>query len=412
MILTFQLIVVYILTYIGLFLAVYFLLTFFDKKETLKLKEWKEWPSITICVPAHNEENTIARTLESLLKLDYPKNKIKIVVVNDGSTDKTLEIAKKYDVEIIDKQISQGKGEAVYLAIKECNTEFFGVLDADSIVEAGALKKILAYFNDEKIIAVTPGMKIEEPNSLLQKVQYVEYIFGVFLRKVFAFLDSVHVVPGPFSIYRKWFFDQYGGFDTNNITEDTEMAMRIQSNHYRIENAIDAKVYTKGPRDFKPLLRQRLRWYVGFTRNCLKYRHLFSRKYQVLGMIILPSSFLSIGLTLFFFFYSLFKLIVYLVDLIKHYFIIGFDVTPLLKSFRFDFFYIYLGPIFFLSILSTVIFFSMLYVGNKYSKHEEKSIAAYPIFIAFYSYLFAFWWILSLIYKIFNIKIKWGGKKL
>ncbi|MFH1960243.1 MAG: glycosyltransferase [Nanoarchaeota archaeon] len=367
-----------------------------------------------MCVPAHNEESTIERTIDSLLNLDYPKNKLKIIVVNDCSTDKTWEVIQKYKdkVELINKTKNPGKAESVNLAIAKCKTEFFGVLDADSIVDKGALKKSLAYFDDEKVIAVTPGMKIEEPGTFLQKIQYVEYIFGVFLRKVFAFLDSIHVVPGPFSIYRKWFFDKHGEFDTNNLTEDTEMAMRIQLNHYRIENAIDAKVYTKCPKKFGPLLSQRIRWYVGFMKNCIKYKKLFSLKYKILGLLVLPSSFLSVGLTLFFFFYSIFKIIEFLVDVIRNYFIIGFDLVPLFKSFRFDLFYLYLGPVFFLSICSTIIFFGMLYIGNKYSDHEEKSVIAYPLFIVFYSYLFAFWWILSLFYKLFNIKIRWGVKKL
>ena len=406
----------YVLTYFGLFFAVYFLLTFFDKERPIKKKplKLKEYPSITVCVPAHNEETTIERTIASLLNLDYPKDKLKIVVVNDGSTDKTLEVAKKFgkQIEIIDNKTNLGKGESVNFAIKKCKTEFFGVLDADSVVDKDSLKKILAYFDEDDIVAVTPGMKIEEPGTFLQKIQYVEYIFGVFLRKVFAFLDSVHVVPGPFSIYRKWFFDKHGGFDTNNITEDTEMAMRIQMNHYRIENAIDAKVFTKGPKKFKPLLDQRLRWYVGFTRNCIKYKNLFSRRYKVLGLIILPCSFVSIGLMLFFFFYSLFRLIDSTVDIIKNYSLIGFDLGPLIRAFRLDSFYFYLGPIFFLSVLSMLTFFAMLYFGNRYSEHDEKSIIAYPFFIVFYAYFFAFWWILSFIYKIFNIKIKWGGKKL
>ena len=166
----------YILTYIGLFFAAYFLLTFFEKKRPIKKKslELKEYPGITICVPAHNEESTIERTIDSLLNLDYPKNKLKIIVVNDCSTDKTWEVIKKYKgrVELINKTKNPGKAESVNLAIAKCKTEFFGVLDADSIVDKGALKKSLAYFDDEKIIAVTPGMKIEEPGTFLQKIQF------------------------------------------------------------------------------------------------------------------------------------------------------------------------------------------------------------------------------------------------
>lgn len=178
--------------------------------------------------------------------------------------------------------------------MKKCSGELVGGLDADSFVTSKALKRMIGYFDDEDVMAVTPSLKVYKPKKVLQKIQMIEYLIGVFLRKIFALLGSINVTPGPFSIYRKSFFDKNGGWDEDNITEDIEIAFRIQSKNYLIENSETATVYTVSPASFKGLFSQRIRWYVGGLQNALDYRHLFGTKHGNLGLFILPGSFISV----------------------------------------------------------------------------------------------------------------------
>jgi poly-beta-1,6-N-acetyl-D-glucosamine synthase len=271
-------VLIWVVAYFGLFTGTFFLLTLWENPKRLRNPRLPEdLPSVTVAVPAYNEEKTIAKTVESLLALDYPKRLLKIMVIDDGSTDRTYEVAMRFEkrgVTVLTKKNS-GKAAALNLAISRTDTELFGALDADSFVSPRALKRMVGYFRDSDVMAVTPSLVVHRPESALQKVQYIEYMIGIFLRKVFAYLDSIHVTPGPFTIYRKSFFDRHGGYDENNLTEDIEVALRMQKKGYRIENSVNATVYTVSPSKFTPLLRQRLRWYIGFTENVARYRELF-----------------------------------------------------------------------------------------------------------------------------------------
>ena len=302
-----RILLIYIFTYVGLYFSFYSLFTFFHGFSRLKNPVSKKQYSVTITVPAYNEEKTIERTITSLLDLNYPQEYLDIIVVDDGSTDNTFAIAKKISGIRVFRKANGGKGSALNFALKKSKGEIFGALDADSVAGPESLSKMVGYFDDLDVCAVTPSLKVEKPTNFLQKIQYVEYLFGVFLRKVFSFIDAIHVTPGPLTLYRKEFLLETGGFDEHNLTEDTEIALRIQSKNKRIENAIDAEVFTKTPRTFKPLFYQRLRWYVGFLNNVFKYRHLFRPRYKLLGMFILPSAFLSIGIVMFFVLYFFIK---------------------------------------------------------------------------------------------------------
>ncbi|MBN1386688.1 glycosyltransferase family 2 protein [Candidatus Woesearchaeota archaeon] len=409
--LDFGTVLVYVMSYFGLFTAIFFLITLYENRGGLKNPVNGRFPVVTIAVPAFNEQSTLRRTIESLLALDYPRKKLDIIVINDGSTDSTLEVAnlyRKQGVRVFSK-MNGGKGTALNLALKKARGELFGALDADSWVEPGALKKIVGYFNDPKIMAVTPSMKIGDPQSLLQKIQSIEYLFGIFLRKIFAFLNSIHVTPGPFSIFRKSFFDRYGGYSTHNLTEDIEVALRIQSHGYIIENSADACVYTKGPKRFRPLLRQRLRWYKGFLDNLMDYRQLFGFRHGNLGIFILPGSLISVGLAVILLVYTFGKLIRDSFTTLRNWYYIGFDLKEMLKP-NFDLFYFNLNAVVYLAVFLLILGLSMIYIAKSMSDEKSKIKWIYLSYIVFYMPLFGFWWLVSLIYKATGRKIKWGPK--
>lgn len=300
-------------TYVLLFLTIYFevflIVTFLENRAArvpVKTANNRcDYPSVTVIVPAWNEERTLAGTVRSLLALDYPRERLEIFIVDDGSTDGTLEAARAFEgnpsVRVFSKE-NGGKHTALNLGIAHASTDLVGCLDADSFVDPGALKAIVPHFDDPTVAAVTPSVQIWRPDNPLRRMQAIEYMIGAFTRKLFALIDGLYVTPGPFSIYRRSVFAKIGGFVRGYGTEDMEMAMRMQFHRMRITNAEHALVYTVSPRTLGALMKQRVRWVTGFLKNAFfSYRNmLFSRRHGNLGMLTLPFAALSIFIALFF----------------------------------------------------------------------------------------------------------------
>lgn len=262
-----------------------------------------ELPKVTIVVPAKNEENTIEKTLKSILDLNYPKKLLQIIAVNDGSTDRTGEIIdshKKFGIETIHKK-NRGKASALNVGLKKATGEIFVCMDADSTVERNALMKTVGYFNDPEVGSVATSVKVSEPKNILQKVQFFEYIYNIFLRKVHSFMNAVFVVPGTFGLYKTSVLREIGGFDEGNLTEDMEIIMRMQDHGYRIETSSTTYSYTVSPDTWKKLFAQRTRWYQGFLSNSKTYKRMyFNPKYGDLGVFALPIYMVFIGFLFFF----------------------------------------------------------------------------------------------------------------
>lgn len=270
-------------------------------------------PSVAVVVPCWNEASTVAATCNSLLALHYPKEKLEIILVDDGSTDTTPEVMARFaqhpQVRIIRKE-NGGKHTALNAGIALTRADLVGCLDADSFVEPDALREIVSCFADPGVVAVTAAMSVHKPGNILQHMQNAEYSFGITLRHTFASLNGLYVTPGPFSFYRRDIIEKLGGFRYGHQTEDMEMALRIQHAGYGIENAPRARVYTQAPATIRGLIKQRTRWISGFLRNILgEYRGLIGRRrHGALGMLVLPTALLAIVsgimlflLTLFFF---------------------------------------------------------------------------------------------------------------
>ncbi|MEM3373886.1 MAG: glycosyltransferase [Candidatus Woesearchaeota archaeon] len=414
----FGIILIYVISYFGLFTGIYFLLTLFENKENIRINglNYHNLPIVSVIVPAFNEEKSIAKTLKSLLDLKYPKNKLQIIVVDDGSTDNTYNVAmsikKRYNAKNLEiyKKENGGKGSALNYGLKKAKGVFVGALDADSFVDKMALLNILPYFKNKKVMAVTPSLKVYQPKSILQRIQMVEYMIGVFLRKIFSFLGSIHVTPGPFTIYRKEFFDKYGFYDENNLTEDIEIALRIQKNGFEIENSIDAEVYTVSPYHFKPLLNQRIRWYLGFIENVYNYRKLFNPEHGNLGLIVLPAAFISVFLLIVMFFYTIYKFLESTVKNLINYYNINFDLLRLFKI-NTDTFYINFSGYVLISFITLILGLMIFFIAKIMSKENLNIKRNYLLYTLFYWMLFSFWWLSAIFLKISGKGLIWGKKK-
>ena len=156
----------WIVSFIGLFLGVFWINLLFVK-ESKKIK-MKKLPIVSVIVPAYNEEKTISRTISSLLGLNYPRGKLEVIVVDDGSTDNTVSIVKKFrNVKLIfNKHRGVGKASAVNAGLKIAKGEFLGVLDADSEAGRNSLINALEYFSSNKVGCVITPIKVVETKNL------------------------------------------------------------------------------------------------------------------------------------------------------------------------------------------------------------------------------------------------------
>jgi cellulose synthase/poly-beta-1,6-N-acetylglucosamine synthase-like glycosyltransferase len=201
------------LMYPFLFLSLYFQVllfeSFFENHKKIKDEENFEidtYPSVTVAVPCWNESKTVGKTLESLLALDYPKDRLKIWAVDDGSTDNTWEILQEYrdhpQIEIRTKE-NGGKHTVLNYVIANSTSEIFGCLDADSYVRPETLKNMVkAFLRDPEAMAVTPLMVVRDPENILQYMQTVEYNMGLIIKRILSSVGGIHVTPGPFSLNR------------------------------------------------------------------------------------------------------------------------------------------------------------------------------------------------------------------
>lgn len=250
----------------------------------------------SVIVPCFNEEETVDGTIESLLALNYPKDKLEILIIDDGSADGTWKHIQKYkkNPQIrIYKKVNGGKHTALNFGITKAKGEIIGCLDADSFVEKSALINMMSYFKDQKTMAVTPSVRVFNPRNLLQRMQWSEYTLGILIAKLFSYADAVLVMPGPFSMFRKNVFKVVGNYKKAHQTEDMEITLRLHRKNLKIRNSHRSIVYTTAPKTVKTLYKQRLRWNFGFIKNAVDYKEMFfNKKYGNYGMFVLPFSFI------------------------------------------------------------------------------------------------------------------------
>jgi cellulose synthase/poly-beta-1,6-N-acetylglucosamine synthase-like glycosyltransferase len=410
--------ITYIFLFIALFVEVFFLITYFEFGEASfaprsaratagQGKNPKKLPSVSIIVPVWNEETTVLKTIFSLLRLNYPKDKLSIFIVDDGSIDNTWKVIQRFarnkQVKLLRKE-NGGKHTALNYALSMVDTELVGCLDADSFVHPEALKRIVTQFADGEIMAVTPSVKVFEPRGVLGLIQKTEYIFGIFLRRVFYYLNAIYITPGPFSIFRKSVFDKIGGYRHAHNTEDMEIAMRMQKNNMKIGNAHDAFIYTVIPTGFRALYKQRLRWVYGFLKNAIDYRDMFFKpQYGNLGMVVLPAAGFSVFSTMYFFGTTIFSWINSLIIKIKEISTIGFSW----QGFNFDFFYMNTNVIVFVSIIAVL--GTLLIIVNSRGLAEEKNKFGFDsvLFLIFYAMLAPIWMVKAVYNVIFVKETKW-----
>jgi cellulose synthase/poly-beta-1,6-N-acetylglucosamine synthase-like glycosyltransferase/peptidoglycan/xylan/chitin deacetylase (PgdA/CDA1 family)/spore germination protein YaaH len=248
---------------------------------------------ISVVVPAFNEEKVICRTIESLLNSDYEN--FEIIVVDDGSSDKTFEIAtEKFGqngkIHIYRKE-NGGKAAALNFGWQHARGEIIVALDADTIFKPDTISELVKRFADKKIGAVAGNAKVGNRLNLVTKWQALEYITSQnFDRRAFSLLNCITVVPGSVGAWRRDVLEKTGGFSNDTLAEDQDLTIQVRKLGYEIGYTENAIGLTEAPDSLRGLAKQRFRWSYG-TLQCLwKHKNaLFNPKYGTLGFVAMPN---------------------------------------------------------------------------------------------------------------------------
>jgi cellulose synthase/poly-beta-1,6-N-acetylglucosamine synthase-like glycosyltransferase/peptidoglycan/xylan/chitin deacetylase (PgdA/CDA1 family)/spore germination protein YaaH len=253
-------------------------------------------PSVTVLIPAHNEESVIVQTVAAVLASDLKQ--LRAIVVNDGSTDRTgalLEEHFAHDPRVrILHQVNRGKSAALSRAMGEADTEILVTIDADTEVEPDAIGKLVRHFSDPKVGAMAGNVKVGNRSHWLTRWQALEYITSQNMEKrAFDLLNCITVVPGALGAWRKKAIEAAGGITADTVAEDADLTIAIRRLGWRIGYDEEAIAWTEAPETAGALIRQRFRWTFGTLQSFWKHRDtLFRPKYGTLGWIALPNIFL------------------------------------------------------------------------------------------------------------------------
>lgn len=297
---------------------------------------------VTVIVPAFNEERVIVQSVRSLLASRY--SRIEVVIVNDGSTDRTLgELIRSFSLRkaevrpggelatqpvrdfyvstiephlaVVDKE-NGGKADALNAGINFSQTPYFLAVDADSLLEREALSNALRSVleDPDRVVAVggivrgvngsvVDAGRVRRPNLLLNfwvVIQMIEYLRSFLAgRAGWSMINGLLIVPGAFGLFQKAAVILVGGYSTQTVTEDLELVVRLQryarehGRDWRILFAPDAVCWTEMPVTARALSRQRKRWHEGLWQTLARHKPLLFRpRYGVVGMLSLPHQYL------------------------------------------------------------------------------------------------------------------------
>jgi cellulose synthase/poly-beta-1,6-N-acetylglucosamine synthase-like glycosyltransferase len=239
-------------------------------------------PTMSIVVPVKDEEKVVGRLLDALFNLDYPKEKKEIIIIEDGSVDKTVEICRAYtrqcpnQIKLLHQSFSTGKPAALNYALKHAGGEIVAVFDADNVPESDALMKAARYFEDASIVAVQgrEGAINSEQNMLTKIISYEEAVrYETYIRGKDALNLFVPLTGSCYFIRRK-VLEDVGGWDGQALSEDMEMAARLTERKHSIKYAPDVLSWQENPANLTQLFKQRLRWFRGSMEVSLKYGRL------------------------------------------------------------------------------------------------------------------------------------------
>ncbi len=360
----------------------------------LEDKSRPESPNDEVCVdlvlPAYNEEKHIYESLKSIYNLEYSKEKLGVILVDDGSKDNTLIEAKRFakdhkdlKITLIKHKKNRGKAAALNTALKLTKAPFIVTMDADSFAEPDALSQLLKFSNENDI--VTPAVVAKNTKGILERLQAIEYVYGNYLSNILSGFDAQLVAPGPFSLFKTESLRAVGGFDETSVTEDLEIVYRMRKKGYKIIMSPRAIVKTDIPRDLKTLIAQRKRWHLGFFDVVGKYPKSMNVSHEFGRQTILKSLYFLVSIAfLIIFVWGFFKWM----EPVYYFFrAVGFDWMPYLLNLEFNPDLLILDPqtIFYFAV-TLLITSTFLYFAFRFSEEKGGNLFDAIIFLITYGF--------------------------
>ncbi len=248
-------------------------------------------PAVAVLIPAFNEEKVIVRTVHSVLNSEY--SNLRVIVIDDGSSDDTLEKARKAfaldpRVTVLTKP-NGGKAEALNYGLEHVTEEIFLGIDADTCIDSSAISLLVPHFKDQDVAALAGNTRVGNQVNLWTRWQAVEYITSQNLeRRALDVFGLVTVVPGAIGAWRTAAVRQAGCYHPDTVAEDADLTMALLERGYRVHYEDRALAYTEAPSTVRTLVQQRFRWSFGILQSVWKHRSAFKRK-GLLGWVALPN---------------------------------------------------------------------------------------------------------------------------
>lgn len=318
-------------------IAVFFRFLEIPAEDIYRILRSNSLPTITFIVPAFNEHKDIVHTVKNMLSLSYRYKRI--IIINDGSTDDTLELlkgnfflepvppscpgklptspiksyysSKLYPELLVIDKVNAGKADALNAGINACTTQILVAADADTLVDDEALNRLIRPFllHPDTVaahasignvngctVAENRVVKFNFPKKLLLGFQVLDFMKGFLVERLgLSWTKGALVIPGNFGMFKLDTLVEIGGYDRTSIIEDTEIITRMhmyfldRKRPYRITYLPDIVAWTEAPETIETLGRQRLRWYKGTTQNIWQYRNMwFNPRYRSIGLFVCP----------------------------------------------------------------------------------------------------------------------------
>jgi len=343
---------------------------FIDKRPIHKLEK-TNFPPISILIAAYNEEKTIYSTLQSIYSQKYSGD-FEIVIVNDGSKDKTSELVKLFktlngyeNILLIDNKENSGKSKVLNIGLGYCNNELIVGVDADCVLHKSALEEIVKTMigSDENYAAVAGAILCKNHSkSFISKLQYWDYFLGISsIKRVQSMYQGTMVAQGAFSIYKKSILEEIGGWP-NKVGEDIVLTWSILNKDYKIGHSENAICFTNVPETYKGFYNQRKRWSRGLIEAFFSHPNLLFKKRK----------------STFFIWYNLFFPLIDFIYLFV--FIPGVILALFFK------FYLLAGFITLLQIPLAIIYNTITFLIQKQSMKSSK--LNFPLGMMFYSLIY------------------------
>ncbi len=242
------------------------LLLFTASGRNVKSGAGRELPPVTMFIPTYNESASIGKKIENVRSLQYPREKLQVIVVDSASTDDTVGIARRSDpnVEIVQESSKMGKAHAINTALPHARNEIVVITDANASMSQNALREIVAAFDDPAVGAATGAMRqVDRSSNAVSEGGGLYWKMEIFMRSREARLHSVIGMSGELSAFRKSLFmderRQPVAWYKRGGTDDFEMSLFVIRHGFRVGYATGAEVWEFAPDTTADLYRQKVR---------------------------------------------------------------------------------------------------------------------------------------------------------